>query len=212
MNRSLEWRLARTFCRCYSLVLILSLVQASFGPLFALLMTSDGFGQREMWTLRVVLIFTLVAWLGAVAVLWFYSDKIADRLAGTGERWFEDERRDFPFDVAVGLAGVIFLVQGLKGSASEAAAWYFSKHMMATPGQLSDSLPYRPQGIVNVRFLAASVAETIIGLVLFVGARSLVQGIMKLRGMPQSTEDEEAADDQSNIEQRSSQGENLVGQ
>lgn len=212
MNRSLEWRLARTFCRCYALVLILNLVQAGFGPLFGLLMTSDTFGQGEPWQLRVVLIFTLVVWLGAAMVLWFYSDKVADRLAATGDIFVVDERRDFPFDVAVGLAGLIFLVQGLKGSASEAAAWYFSKHMMATPGQLSDTLPYRPQGIVNVRFLAASVAETIIGLVLFVGARSLVRGIMKLRGMPQSTEDEEAANDQSNIAQASSRGENLVDQ
>jgi len=189
MNRSLEWRLARTFCRCYALVLILSLVQAGFGPLLALVMTKDTYGQGEPWKLRLVLISMLVVWLAAVIVLWFYSGKVADRLTGTGDSSIEDERPDFPFDVGVGLAGLIFLVQGLKGSAGEAAAWYFSK---------SDTFSFRrPAGVVNVRFLAASATEAIVGLVLFVGARSLVRGIMRLRGMPQSTEDEQAAGNES---------------
>jgi|SRR5215471_3197641 len=180
MNNSLEWRLARTFVRCYSLVLILNLVQAGFGPIFALIMSE--WEGAELWKVRLVLISSLIVWLSAIAILWFYSDKIADKLAGSSGNSNEREPRDFPFDVGVGLAGLIFLVEGLKGSAGEAVAWYFSK---------SNRFPFdRPAGVVRERYLAASVAEIIVGLILFVGARPLVRGIMKLRGMPESTQDE----------------------
>jgi hypothetical protein len=186
MNQSLEWRLARTFVRCYALVLIISLVQALFGPLFALLTTANyAGGPDELWKIRAVGISSLVAWLAAVVILWFYSNRIADKLAGTNDSTIEGERVDFPFDAGVGLAGLIFLIEGLKGLAGESAAWYFSK---------SNTFPYgRPAGVVDVRYLAVSATEAIVGLVLFVGAKSLVQGIMRMRGMPQSTEDEDAA-------------------
>jgi hypothetical protein len=185
MNDSLEWRLARTFVRCYSLVLVLNLVQAGFGPLFTLIMVRDDYGQGgELWQIRLVLISSLIVWLSAIAILWFYSDKIADKLAGSSGNSNQGEPRDFPFDVGVGLAGLIFLVEGLKGSAGEAAAWYFSK---------SNTFPFsRPAGVVKERYLAASVAEIIVGLILFVGARPIVRGIMMLRGMPESTRDEHA--------------------
>ena len=179
MNQSLEWRLARTFVRCYSLVLFISLIQAIFGPFFSLFMTNYANSPEEMWKIRATAISGLCASLAVIVILWRYSDRIANKLAVIHDGPVEAERIDFPFDVGVGLAGLIFLVDGLKALAGEAAAWYFSK---------SDTFPYnRPPGIVDVRHLAVYSAETIIGLVLFVGAKTLLQGILKLRGMPPST-------------------------
>ena len=135
--------------------------------------------------MRVIAISSLVTWLAAVLILWRYSDKIANRLAPTSGSDLERTQLDLPFDVGVGLAGLIFLVEGLKSLTGEAATWYFSK---------SDTFPYaRRTGVIDVRHLAVAFAEAIIGLVLFVGAKSLTQGILKLRGMPPPTDEQDAA-------------------
>src|SRR5258708_38410803 len=133
MNQSLEWRLARTFVRCYSLVLAISLVQVFFGPIFALLATNSATNPEDLWKVGAVAFSSLVAWLAVVLLLWRYSDRIANKLAPTSISGDEGKEFDFPFDVSVGLAGLIFLVEGLKGLTGEAAGWYLSK---------SDSFPY----------------------------------------------------------------------
>lgn len=186
MSQSLEWRLARTFVRCYSLVLLINFTHAIVGPLFGFRFvgyTSSG----AIWDAGLLLatISTLGVWLASIVILWFFSDRIANKLTGTHDSVTENEQIDFPFDVAVGLAGLIFLVEGLKNLAGDAVEWYFSK----TDSPLGS---YRPPGVVDVRHLAVYSAEVILGLVLFVGAKSIVKGIMKLRGMPPATEDGDA--------------------
>ena len=192
MNRSLEWRLARTFVRCYSLVLLMSFIQAAIGPIFGFWITGfnrsglirDPSGEISNLGLWLATISTLTAWLVAVVILWYYSDKIANKLAGTHDSTIEGEQVDFPFDVGVGLAGLIFLVEGLKNLAGDAVAWYFTE---------PDVTYYnRRPGIVDARHLAIYSAEAILGLVLFVGAKSLVRAIMKLRGMPPTQDEAEA--------------------
>jgi hypothetical protein len=186
MSQSLEWRLARTFVRCYSLVLLINFSHAIVGPMFGFRFvgyTSAG----AIWDPGFLLatISTLGVWLTSIVILWFFSDKIANKLTGTQDSTTEGEQFDFPFDVAVGLAGLIFLVEGLKNLAGDAVAWYFSKND-------SPLGSYRPPGVVDVRHLAVYSAEVILGLVLFVGAKSIVKGIMKLRGMPPATEEGDA--------------------
>src|SRR5437773_6377936 len=134
MNQSLEWVLARTFVRCFSLVLLINFTQAIIGPMFGLwtpgYATSGVIWDRStVSTLGVWLatISTLGVWLAAIVILWLYSNKVADKLTGTNDSTIEDERIDFPFDVGVGLAGLIFLVEGLKNLAGVAVAWRFSE-------------------------------------------------------------------------------------
>jgi hypothetical protein len=191
MNQSLEWRLARTFVRCYSLVLLISFTQAIIGPMFGFWMpgytTSGVIWDRSIVpTLGIWLatISTLGVWLASIVILWFYSNRIADKLAGTHDSAIKGEQLDFPFDVGVGLAGLIFLVEGLKNLAGVAVAWYFVEP--------DTFVAYHPPGVVDIRHLAGYSAEAILGLVLFVGAKSIMKGIMKLRGMPPSTDEDEA--------------------
>ena len=192
MSQSLEWRLARTFVRCYSLVLLIGFSQATIGPIFGFWITGfnrSGLISPLIWGgsnlgLWLATISTLIAWLAAVVILWRYSNKIADKLAGTHDSTIEGEQLDFPFDVGVGLAGLIFLVEGLKNLAGDAVAWYFTE-----PDPIYHN---RPPGVVDVRHLAIYSAEAILGLVLFVGAKSIVKGIMKLRGMPPASDEEDA--------------------
>jgi hypothetical protein len=113
MNQSLEWRLARTFVRGCSLVLFISLIQALFGPIFALLATNYATNPEDLWKMRAVAISSLAAWLAAVIILWRYSNKVADKLAGAQDSASEGDHLDFPYDVGVGLAGLIFSVEGM---------------------------------------------------------------------------------------------------
>lgn len=191
MNQSLEWRLARTFVRCYALVLLVSFTQAIIGPIFGLWMPRL-IGPGVIWDQSVVstlgvwlaTIFTLGVWLASIVILWIFSDKAADRLAGVHDSALEGEHLDFPFGAGVGLAGLIFLVEGLKNLAGIAVAWRFRER-----GQFVGSdLP----GEVDVKHLALYSAEAILGLVLFVGAKSIVKGILKLRGMPPSVDEVDA--------------------
>jgi len=162
----------------------MSLIQALFGPIYAMFGTNYVNSPEDMWTMRAIAISSLVAWLAAVIGLWRFSNKIADKLTGTQNSSSDAEHVDFPFDVGVGLAGLVFLVEGLKGLSGEAAAWYFSR---------SDTFPFvRPSGVVDVRHLAVYSAEAVFGAILFVGAKSILTGIMRLRGMPQPAEDEDA--------------------
>ena len=46
MSQSLEWRLARTFVRCYSLVLLIGFSQATIGPIFGFWIT--GFNRSGL--------------------------------------------------------------------------------------------------------------------------------------------------------------------
>ena len=186
MSQSLEWRLAKTFVRCYSLVLLINFTHAIVGPMFGFRFVGyTSYGAIWDPGLLLATISTLGVWLASIVILWFFSDKIANKLTGTHDSTTEVEQIDFPFDVTVGLAGLIFLVEGLKNLAGDAVAWYFSK---------TDSLigPYRPPGVVDVRHLAVYSAEVILGLILFVGAKAIVKGIMKLRGMPPTTDEEDA--------------------
>jgi hypothetical protein len=73
----------------------------------------------------------------------------------------------------------------LKNLAGDAVAWYFSK----TDSPLGS---YRPPGALDERHLAINSAEVILGLVLFVGAQSIVKAITKLRGMPPATDEGDA--------------------
>ncbi len=67
-------------------------------------------------------------------------------------------------------------MNGLKELLGDGIVWYFSK---------MKEFPYtRPAGIVSTRQLVIASAEAVLGLILFVGAKPLVRGIMKLRGMP----------------------------
>ena len=187
MNRSLEWRLARTFVRCYALVLLMTFVQTVIGPILGLVLsesvsTRDWERSHSLQDLGppIVTITTLLVWLAVTATLWLYSGRIADRLAGTHESAVEGETLDFPFDLGVGLAGLIFMVEGLQSISREFAYWYTSK---------SEVFPYqRAGGLVSSRFVAYSVGA-ILGLVLFVGARPIVDAIGRLRGMPLPTDE-----------------------
>jgi hypothetical protein len=127
----------------------------------------------------------LGTWLAAIVILWRYSDRVADRLAGSKGSAAQGERLDFPFDMGVGLAGLIFLIEGLKNVAGIAVALCFIERDEFVAA-------YRPRGLVDVGHLAVYSAEAILGLVLFVGARPIVKGIMKLRGMPPRADDEDA--------------------
>ena len=191
MNQSLEWRLARTFVRCYSLVLLINFTQAIIGPIFGRWMpgyTTSGViwdptmvSNLGVWLATIA---TLAVWLAAIVILWLYSNKVADKLAGTNDSSVKDEQIDFPFDVGVGLAGLIFLVEGLKNLAGVAVARAFSEP--------EPFLSAHPPGVVDVRHLAIYSAEAVLGLVLLVGAKSLVRGLMKLRGMPPAPDEEDA--------------------
>src|SRR5262245_47336301 len=113
MNQSLEWRLARTFVRCYSLVLLVNFTQAIIGPLFGFWMP-EYFNSGLVWgktfvpalAVWLATITALGTWLAAIVILWRYSDRVADRLAGSKGSAAQGERLDFPFDMGVGLAGL----------------------------------------------------------------------------------------------------------
>ncbi|MGH9764237.1 MAG: hypothetical protein ACREDR_06605 [Blastocatellia bacterium] len=177
MNQPLEWRLARTFVRGYALVLLVTLTRAIFGPLLSLFANADSTTQPNLWASRVAAAASVASTSAAILILWSYSSKIATRLAGPSETVTESESRqvDVPFDLGVGLAGLIFLVEGLTGIAGEAAVWLINKR--------EQSVFTYPAGRVDTRALAGFSAEAVIGVILFVGAKAIVNGILTLRGM-----------------------------
>jgi len=182
MNKPLEWRLARTFIRGYALVIFFSFIQELAGPLLAFITRNYSEAFEDVWVMKVFLIISLIVPLVIMILLWRYSDKFANLLAGKPEPVSESEPSDFPFDVGVGLVGLVFLVQGLKGLADEGVSWYFRRFSVLAY--------YRPEETLNVRNLIVYSVEAILGLILFVGAKSLVRGLLKLRGMPPPTDDQ----------------------
>ena len=60
MSQSLEWRLARTFVRCYSLVLLINFTHAIVGPLFGFRFIGYT-SQGAIWDLGL--------WLGTISTL-----------------------------------------------------------------------------------------------------------------------------------------------
>lgn len=184
MDQLLEWRLARTLVRCYALLLLVTLTRAIFGPLLSLFANADSTTKPDLWTYRVAAAASVVSTSAAILILWSYSSKIATRLAGPSESVTESEGRqvDVPFDLGVGLSGLIFLVEGVIGIAGEAAVWLINKR--------EQSIFTYPAGRVDTRALAGFSAEAVIGLILFVGAKSIVNGILSLRGMRPSTDEQ----------------------
>ncbi len=115
--------------------------------------------------------------------LWLYSGSIADRVAGSGNAAVEDERLEFPFELGVGLIGLVFLVQGASGLAGEAVDSFLS-------GSGSVFGTIRPSGVVEARDVAVFSTEAALGLVLFVGADAIVGGIRFLRSWRGRTPDD----------------------
>ena len=86
------------------------------------------------------------------------------------------------FELGVGLTGLVFFIQGASGLVGEAVDSYLSRSGLVFGA-------VRATGTVEARDLAVFSIEAALGLVLFVGADAIVQGVRRLRGMPVETRD-----------------------
>ncbi len=84
MNRSIEWRLARAFLRCYSLLVFVSLINTSFGQLFGAFFIK-GIDPAVAASNRAYAGGYILCGLVTAVLLWSFSDRIADKLTKSPE-------------------------------------------------------------------------------------------------------------------------------